>query len=296
MIVVLGELGGTDEYSLVEVRRRTRRKRKKKRSGRALLFFSPRFPRRRLFLFPFVFFSVFFPIVFRPSPLDARESLTLADASSSSNTPSPSRQLKKKQALESGKVTKPVVAWVSGTCAKMFKSEVQFGHAGARGGGADDESAQAKNAALAKAGAVVPESFEGLEAAVKKTYDALVASGALVPAADAVAVPSVPLDLDAAVKRGLVRAPTNIVSTICDDRGEEPTYCGERAFCSFRFCFGSFEPPRRRPLSSPALYLSGPISHETPSPMFPSPANQSRKTNPRHPQNQTKTKNETKTR
>lgn len=23
-----------------------------------------------------------------------------------------------------------------------------------------------------------------------------------------------------------VRAPTHIVSTICDDRGEEPTYCG----------------------------------------------------------------------
>ena len=38
-------------------------------------------------------------------------------------------------------VTKPVVAWVSGTCAKLFKSEVQFGHAGAKSGG-DMESAQ----------------------------------------------------------------------------------------------------------------------------------------------------------
>ena len=38
-------------------------------------------------------------------------------------------------------VTKPVVAWVSGTCAKLFKSEVQFGHAGAKSGG-DKESAQ----------------------------------------------------------------------------------------------------------------------------------------------------------
>jgi ATP citrate (pro-S)-lyase len=63
-------------------------------------------------------------------------------------------------------VTKPVVAWVSGTCAKLFKSEVQFGHAGARSGG-DMESAQAKNAALRAAGATVPESFEGFEAAVK---------------------------------------------------------------------------------------------------------------------------------
>lgn len=32
-------------------------------------------------------------------------------------------------ALKQGKVSKPVVAWVSGTCAKLFKSEVQFGHA-----------------------------------------------------------------------------------------------------------------------------------------------------------------------
>lgn len=44
-------------------------------------------------------------------------------------------------ALKSGQISKPVVAWVSGTCAKLFKSEVQFGHAGAKSGGAS-ESAQ----------------------------------------------------------------------------------------------------------------------------------------------------------
>jgi hypothetical protein len=38
--------------------------------------------------------------------------------------------------------------------------------AGARSGG-ETESAQAKNAALRDAGATVPESFEGFEAAVK---------------------------------------------------------------------------------------------------------------------------------
>ena len=32
-------------------------------------------------------------------------------------------------ALKQGLVQKPVVAWVSGTCARLFKSEVQFGHA-----------------------------------------------------------------------------------------------------------------------------------------------------------------------
>lgn len=33
------------------------------------------------------------------------------------------------EALQQGKISKPVVAWVSGTCARLFKSEVQFGHA-----------------------------------------------------------------------------------------------------------------------------------------------------------------------
>lgn len=47
------------------------------------------------------------------------------------------------EALRAGAITKPVVAWVSGTCATLFKSEVQFGHAGARSGG-DKESAQVR--------------------------------------------------------------------------------------------------------------------------------------------------------
>ena len=33
--------------------------------------------------------------------------------------------------LKSGWLFKPVVAWCIGTCAKLFTSEVQFGHAGA---------------------------------------------------------------------------------------------------------------------------------------------------------------------
>jgi len=122
-------------------------------------------------------------------------------------------------------VTKPVVAWVSGTCAPLFKSEVQFGHAGARSGG-DAESAAAKNAALRAAGATVPESFEGFEAAIKSVYEGLVAAGKAPARTPKPAPRPLPTDLAAAVKAGAVRTPTNIVSTICDDRGEEPTYCG----------------------------------------------------------------------
>ena len=64
---------------------------------------------------------------------------------------------------------------------------------------------QAKNAALKEAGAVVPDSFEAFEGAIKATYDKLVAEGTLVPQPD-VPPPSVPMDLEAAKKAGKVTA------------------------------------------------------------------------------------------
>lgn len=128
------------------------------------------------------------------------------------------------EALKEGKVHKPVVAWVSGTCARLFKSEVQFGHAGAKSGG-ELESAQAKNQALREAGAVVPTSYEALEGAIKETFEKLVEEGKISPVPEFVP-PPIPEDLNSAIKSGKVRAPTHIISTISDDRGEEPTYAG----------------------------------------------------------------------
>lgn len=64
---------------------------------------------------------------------------------------------------------------------------------------------QAKNAALRDAGAVVPDSFEAFEGAIKATYDKLVVEGKLVPQPD-VPPPSVPMDLEAAKKAGKVTA------------------------------------------------------------------------------------------
>ncbi|VAI78777.1 unnamed protein product [Triticum turgidum subsp. durum] len=128
------------------------------------------------------------------------------------------------EALKQGKVQKPVVAWVSGTCARLFKSEVQFGHAGAKSGG-ELESAQAKNQALRDAGAVVPTSFEALESVIKETFEKLVEEGNIPPVPE-VTPPLIPEDLNTAIKSGKVRAPTHIISTISDDRGEEPCYAG----------------------------------------------------------------------
>ena len=128
------------------------------------------------------------------------------------------------RALEQGRITKPVVAWCIGTCSKVFPSEVQFGHAGARAG-AERETADAKNEALREAGAVVPRSFDDFDASIHETYEALVGGGKLVPQPD-VEPARIPVDYGVGLREGLIRRPTEFITTISDDRGEEPRYCG----------------------------------------------------------------------
>ncbi|MFH2101309.1 MAG: citrate/2-methylcitrate synthase [Candidatus Micrarchaeota archaeon] len=128
------------------------------------------------------------------------------------------------EAKKEGKITKPVVAWVTGTCAKVFPSEVQFGHAGAKSG-SETETAEAKNKALKDAGITVPDSFEDFGKKINETYKGLVKDGTIKPAQE-VAPPELPVDFNAAIKSGAVRKPTSFVCTISDDRGEEVTYGG----------------------------------------------------------------------
>ena len=125
-------------------------------------------------------------------------------------------------ALKKKQLTKPLVIWVTGTCAKAFKTDVQFGHAGARAK-SETESAYAKNSALREAGAVVPYSFDDYAEAINRVYKNLVDKGVIVPQPEP-AVPTMPMDYATAVKNGLVRKSTNFVSTISDDRGEELLY------------------------------------------------------------------------
>jgi ATP citrate (pro-S)-lyase len=84
------------------------------------------------------------------------------------------------EAVRNGTIKKPIVAWAIGTCAKMFTTEVQFGHAGSMANSAL-ETADAKNAAMKAAGFIVPDTFEELPEVLKETYDGLVASGKIVP-------------------------------------------------------------------------------------------------------------------
>ncbi len=125
-------------------------------------------------------------------------------------------------ALNKKKITKPLVMWVTGTCSKAFKTEVQFGHAGAKAG-SDLETADAKNAALKKAGAYVPNSFDDYGEQIAKVYKDLIKKKIIVPQPEPTPI-KIPIDYADAVKSKLVRKPANFISTISDDRGEELLY------------------------------------------------------------------------
>lgn len=128
------------------------------------------------------------------------------------------------EAIKSKTITKPLIAWCIGTCAKIFPYEVQFGHAGASAHGAS-ETAEAKNVALKAAGVHVPASFEDFGHTIAKVYQSLVASGTIKPKPEP-ATPQVPMDYSWAQSLGLIRKPTNFVSTISDERGDELLYSG----------------------------------------------------------------------
>ena len=118
------------------------------------------------------------------------------------------------EAVKSGKITKPIIAWCIGTIAKHFSSGVQFGHAGASAN-ADAETAAAKNVAMAEAGIYVPDSFNDLPAKINEVYTKLKAEGVItdIPEPELKVVPK-------------VRRAKQFICTISDDRGEEATYAG----------------------------------------------------------------------
>lgn len=130
------------------------------------------------------------------------------------------------EAVKSGKIKKPIVAWAIGTCAKMFATEVQFGHAGSMANSAM-EIADAKNVAMKAAGIIVPETFEDLPDVPCETYNALVSRGVITPKAEK-EPPVIPVDYKWAQELRLIRKPAAFISTISDERGQELLYAGMR--------------------------------------------------------------------
>lgn len=128
------------------------------------------------------------------------------------------------EAVKNGFIKKPIVAWAIGTCASMFKTEVQFGHAGSMAN-SDLETAKAKNAAMKAAGFYVPETFEDFPETLAFVYESLVKKKVIIPEPEP-EVPKIPIDYSWAQELGLIRKPAAFISTISDDRGQELLYAG----------------------------------------------------------------------
>ncbi|HMA76021.1 MAG TPA: citrate/2-methylcitrate synthase [Candidatus Krumholzibacteriaceae bacterium] len=128
------------------------------------------------------------------------------------------------EAIKDGKLTKPLVMWVTGTCSKMLPGGVQFGHAGAKSD-SEDTTAEAKNKALREAGVVVPDSFNDYGEKIKETFEKLKAEGKIEEREEP-DIPNIPMDYKQAVAEGIVRKPTSFISTICDETGDVHNYCG----------------------------------------------------------------------
>ena len=118
------------------------------------------------------------------------------------------------EAVKSGKIKKPIIAWCIGTIAQHFSSGVQFGHAGASAN-ADEETAIAKNKAMKEAGIYVPDSFNDLPAKINEVYTKLKNEG-IIGEIEEPEIRTIPK----------VRRAKNFICTISDDRGDEATYAG----------------------------------------------------------------------
>ncbi len=117
-------------------------------------------------------------------------------------------------AVKSGKITKPIIAWCIGTIAKHYSSGVQFGHAGASAN-AERETAESKNRAMKEAGIFVPDSFNDLPKTIAEVYGKLRSEGVIGEITEP-ELKSVPK----------VRRSKQFICTISDDRGDEATYAG----------------------------------------------------------------------
>lgn len=128
------------------------------------------------------------------------------------------------EAVESGKLKKPIIAFCIGTVAKHLSSGIQFGHAGASAN-SDRERATVKNEAMKAVGIHVPETFNDFPKVISTVYNNLL-NEKIIQQETAIEVPEIPEDYTALKKSGKIRKTTNFICTISDDRGEEAVYAG----------------------------------------------------------------------
>jgi ATP-citrate lyase alpha-subunit len=124
-----------------------------------------------------------------------------------------------------------LLAVVSGFCQEQLPKGMKFGHAGAKEGQHGEGSARSKAEKLKSAGATVPSTFGALGPAIKQAYEELLVRGAVLAISDGhpAALPQLPKKVEEALQAGEVFVEPLVKSSICDDRGDEPLYCGYAA-------------------------------------------------------------------
>jgi len=118
--------------------------------------------------------------------------------------------------IKSGKIQKPIIAHVIGSFAEKLKTEVQFGHAGAKAN-ADAEKANYKNQALREAGAYVADTYAEFGDLIEQVWKEHFGERVLTDDT---------LMIDQKLSDIKNRKASKFTSTISDERGEDVSYNG----------------------------------------------------------------------
>ncbi|VAX15693.1 ATP citrate synthase, beta chain, partial [hydrothermal vent metagenome] len=121
-----------------------------------------------------------------------------------------------------------LIAVVSGFCQETLPKGMKFGHAGAKEGERGEGSARSKTEILVKAGVIAPPTFGDLGDTIKTVYEDLKSTGQIKEVEDIHPsdLPDLPRKVEEVITAGDVMVQPLIKTTITDDRGEEPLYCG----------------------------------------------------------------------
>jgi len=120
--------------------------------------------------------------------------------------------------VKKGELTKPIVAWCIGEAAEGMKTEVQFGHAGAKAN-SEEEKASYKNKMMRESGIYVPDDYDGFGKLIGKVFEGL----DIDPSYDEMSEEET---IKAKVMVINNRRKTRFSSRISDERGEELLYHG----------------------------------------------------------------------
>ena len=104
---------------------------------------------------------------------------------------------------------KMLVGWCSGTSEKSFGEQIEFGHAGASAG-SHKEEANYKNNKMRELGVMVPKTFEELGNVLQPLLHKFVSRYGHGR--------DVPMDIDHAIKSGIVRVNPSIITRMTDER------------------------------------------------------------------------------